>query len=67
MHTNLIREYREKMGLNQSQLAILLRIPQPLLSDLELGKQKTWPRVRKDLCKIFRTTTDELFQKEGDK
>lgn len=33
-----VRELREAKGLNQSELARLANIPQPNLSDIELGK-----------------------------
>jgi len=61
MFRNRIRECRQKLGLSQTQLAILSGVASPTMSDLELGKRHAWPRIRKALVRILGITEAELF------
>ena len=63
---NRIREKRLERGLSQVELAKLIGLPASLLSDLELGKRQTWPKVRRGLAKALKTTQKELFPEERD-
>lgn len=68
MFRNRIRECRQRLGLSQTQLAILSGIASPTMSDLELGKRPAWPRIRKALVRILGISEAELFpggQKNG--
>lgn len=58
---NRIREFREKAGLSQVQLAMLSRIPNSMISDFELGKRHVWPKARKALAKALKVPEAELF------
>ena len=59
---NRIREYREKIGISQSKLALKVGLSQPILSQLETGNgQRPWPKAKRDLCRVLGATEDELF------
>ena len=64
MFQNRIRERREEMGLSQTKLACLIGMAGSTLSNLELGKWKTWPKAREDLVKALETIEEELFPNE---
>ncbi len=61
METNRVREYREKAGLTQVELARRARIASPNLSSIERGRLVAWPKVRRALAKALKTTESELF------
>ena len=61
MFKNLIRERRQELGLSQTKLACLIGMAESTLSNLELGKWKSWPKVRKDLSKTLGKPVQELF------
>jgi transcriptional regulator with XRE-family HTH domain len=61
MFKNLIRERRQELGLSQTKLACLIGMAESTLSNLELGKWKPWPKVRKDLSKTLGMPEKELF------
>ena len=61
METNKVREYREKAGLTQVELARRARIASPNLSSIERGRLVAWPRVRRALSKALKCTEAELF------
>lgn len=58
---NYIREKRERLGLSQTKLACQIGIAEPLLSDLELGKRRPWPKVKRALAKKLKVDERELF------
>ncbi len=62
METNRVREFREKAGLTQVELARRARIASPNLSSIERGRLVAWPRVRQSLAKTLKCTEAELFQ-----
>lgn len=61
MNTNKIREFREKAGLSQVQLAMLSRVPNSMISDFELGKRHVWPKARRALAAALKTSEAVLF------
>ena len=61
MSSNRIREKRVELGLSQTQLARLIGVVESAMSNLELGKWKPWPKVKKDLAKVLNTSQKELF------
>ena len=61
MFSNRIREKRMELGLSQTQLARLIGVAESAMSNLELGKWKPWPKVKKDLAKVLNTSQKELF------
>ena len=62
MFKNKIRERRQELGLSQTRLACLVGMAGSTLSNLELGKQKPWPKARHDLAKALGITEQKLFQ-----
>jgi transcriptional regulator with XRE-family HTH domain len=61
MFENRIRERRQELGLSQTKLACLIGMAESTLSNLELGKWKPWPKVRKDLARTLGISIEELF------
>ncbi|MFC2066822.1 helix-turn-helix transcriptional regulator [Chloroflexota bacterium] len=61
MFENRIRERRQELGLSQTKLAHMVGIAGSSLSNLELGKWKPWPKVRRDLAKALNMTEQALF------
>ncbi|MFC2059009.1 helix-turn-helix transcriptional regulator [Chloroflexota bacterium] len=61
MFKNLIRERRQKLGLSQTKLACMIGIAESTLSDLELGKRQSWPKIRKALSRMLGASEKELF------
>ena len=61
MFRNKIREKRQALGLSQTRLACLVGMASSTLSNLELGKQKPWPKARHDLAKALGIIEQELF------
>jgi transcriptional regulator with XRE-family HTH domain len=64
MFKNLIRERRQKLGLSQTKLACMAGVAESTLSDLELGKRQTWPKIRKTLSRILGLAEGELFPED---
>jgi len=64
MIKNRIREYRERAGLSQAELARRLRIAGPNLSALEHEKLAPWPKVKRDLARMLKVPQKKLFSGE---
>ncbi|MFC1969075.1 helix-turn-helix transcriptional regulator [Chloroflexota bacterium] len=65
METNRVKEYREKAGLTQVELARRARIASPNLSSIERGRLAAWPRIQRALAKALKCTKVELFPTEN--
>ena len=63
--TNNLREKREASGLNQRELAEKVHMPQSMLSDIERGVRKPWPKVAKKLSRVLKVPVRELFPEES--
>ena len=61
METNRVREYREKSGLSQVELARRARMASPNLSAIECGRLAPWLKVKRKLARALKTTPEELF------
>lgn len=64
METNRVKEFRERAGLTQVELARRARIASPNLSSIERGRLVAWPKVRHALAKALRCTEADLFPTE---
>ena len=64
LETNRVREYREKAGLTQVELARRARIASPNLSSIERGRLLPWSKVKRALAKALKCTEAELFPVE---
>lgn len=63
MH-NRLKEYREKAGYSQTELAWRARMAGQNISAIERGTLTAWPRVRKALAKALKVSESELFPEE---
>jgi len=61
MFKNQIRERRQQLGLSQTKLACMIGVAESTLSDLELGKRQSWPKIRRALSRVLGLTEAELF------
>ena len=66
MHVQL-KAMREKRNLNQRELAERSGVPQPIISQIEIGLVKA-PRIDTlvKLAKGLKCTVDDLIEEEGD-
>ena len=53
MTDNRIREFREKAGISQVELARRARIASTNLSAIECGRLAPWPKAKRALSRIF--------------
>ena len=60
-----LREVRLAKGLNQRELAERSHTAQSLVSALERGVVKPWPKVAKKLARALGASVEELFPAEG--
>jgi len=61
MVENRIREFRERLGFSQVELARRARIASTNLSAIECGRLAPWPKIKRRLAKALKTTPEELF------
>ncbi len=61
MEGNRIREFRERLGISQVELARRTRIASPNLSNIERGQIAPWPKIKRKLARVLKTTERELF------
>ena len=57
-----IREYREKAGLKQSELAELVHARRETIVHLESGRYNPSLRLAMEIAKVFQATVEELFE-----
>lgn len=68
MIENRVRELRIKQGISQTDLARRIGIAEPNLSSIERGRLMPWPKVKRKLARVLKTTQAELFPtQEGGK
>ena len=64
---NRIKEYRERAGMSQVELARRAHIASPNLSAIECGRLAPWPKVKRALTRILKCSQAELFpEREGE-
>ena len=56
-----VREYRERAGLKQSELAELVHARRETIVHLENGRYNPSLKLAMDIAKVFRVTVEELF------
>jgi len=61
MAENRIKEFRERAGLSQVELARRARIASTNLNAIEHGRLMPWPKIKKRLVRVLKTTPEELF------
>lgn len=57
-----IKEYREKFGYKQSDLAALVNARRETIVHLENGKYNPSLKLAMDIAKVFGVTVEELFE-----
>ena len=62
---NRVREFRQKAGLSQAELARRTHVASPNLSAVELGGRLAWPKLRRRLARALKCRESELFPEEG--
>ena len=61
---NKVRKVREGKGLNQRELSELSHTPQALVSAIERGVLKPWPKVAERLSDALGIPVENLFPKD---
>lgn len=61
-----LKEFREKLNLNQREIAKMLNITQAYYWCWETGKNFPNAKQILELCKIFKCTPNELYGIKGD-
>lgn len=56
-----VKEYRERAGLKQSELAALVDARRETIVHLENGRYNPSLKLAMDIAKVFQTTVEELF------
>lgn len=56
-----IKEYRERTGLKQAELAEQVGVRRETIVNLEKGKYNPSLKLAMDIAKVFETTVEELF------
>lgn len=57
-----VKEYREKAGLKQSELAELVHARRETIVHLENGRYNPSLKLAMDIAKVFHTAVEELFE-----
>lgn len=57
-----VKEYREKSGYKQSELAEMVGARRETIVHLENGKYNPSLKLAMDIAKVFGTTVEELFE-----
>ncbi|MCI8732337.1 MAG: helix-turn-helix transcriptional regulator [Lachnospiraceae bacterium] len=57
-----IKEYREKAGLKQSELAELVHARRETIVHLENGRYNPSLKLAMDIAKVFQVAVEELFE-----
>ena len=57
-----IKEYREKAGLKQSELAELVHARRETIVQLENGRYNPSLKLAMDIAKVFQVAVEELFE-----
>ncbi len=65
MTDNKVREYRERLGFSQTELARRAKVASQNLSAIENGRLAPWPKVRRALARVLQVPQSELFPGNG--
>lgn len=60
-YPNFVKQKRKEKGLLQKQLAILAEVNPIALSQLESGRRRMYPKLRKAVAAALQSTEEELF------
>jgi len=65
MLNNRLKEFRERAGLSQTELAWRAKMAGQNISAIERGTLAPWPRARKALAEALEVAETELFPEES--
>lgn len=65
MIANRLKEYREKAGLSQTELAWRSKMAGQNISAFERGTLAPWPKAKKALAEALKVAENELFPEEN--
>lgn len=57
-----VKEYREKAGLKQNELAVLVNVRRETIVHLENGRYNPSLKLAMDIAKVFQVSVEELFE-----
>lgn len=57
-----IKEYRERAGLKQNELAELVKVRRETIVHLENGRYNPSLKLAMDIAKVFRVSVEDLFE-----
>lgn len=60
-----LKEYREKLGLNQREIATMMNMSQPNYWRLEIGKSQPNAKQILQFCDFFKCSPNDLFGFKG--
>jgi len=63
--TTRIRELRNEAGLSQAELARRVHVASPNLSAVENSQRTAWPKLRRRLARVLKTSEAELLPPVG--
>lgn len=61
---NKLKQYRESLGLTQEQLGELVGVSRQAINAIETEKYEPSIWLAYDICKVFQSTIEEVFQFE---
>jgi len=61
MSSNHLKEFRERAGVTQVELARMARMASTNLNAIEHGRLAPWPKAKRRLARALKTTPEELF------
>lgn len=64
MFKNNVREFRERIGMAQIELARLACLTSSNLSAIEHGHREAWPIARRRLARALKCRENELFPEQ---
>ena len=64
MNGKHLKEFRERAGVTQVELARMARMASTNLNAIEHGRLAPWPKVKRRLARALKTTPEELFPDE---
>lgn len=65
MEESKLRKIRTELGLSQLQLSFLSHVPNCVISDIETGKRRAWPKAKRLLAQALRRPVNEIFPDNG--
>ena len=57
-----VKEYREKAGIKQNELAELVKVRRETIVHLENGRYNPSLKLAMDIAKVFHVSVEELFE-----